>query len=358
MSSWYDPYVRTATENYRALRRMKRSPVRLILGPWLHGDRMTTSSGDVEFGMAASLDGNLAANWRDLRCRWFDHWLKGVDNGVDREPAVRVFLMGGGSGRRTAEGRLDHGGSWLKSEDWPFPATTFVNYHLQPDFALDPASPPADASPYAFDFDPSRPVPTIGGSVSSGEPVFGGGAFDQREEPRFFGIQNPGMPLAARADVLVFETPPLDRDVAIIGPIVVRLWVASNGPDTDFTAKLVDVFPPNGDYPQGFAMNLTDGILRCRYRNSWEKPQPMVAGEVYQITIEPFATANLFKAGHRIRLDISSSNFPRFDVNPNTGEPEGRARRRRIATNTVFADRARPSHVVLPVVPLAALEYL
>jgi putative CocE/NonD family hydrolase len=145
--------------------------------------------------------------------------------------------------------------------------------------------------------------------------------------------------------------------MAVIGPIVVHLHVSSSAVDTDFTAKLIDVHPPNADYPQGFAMNLTDGILRCRHRDSWEKPTPMTPGAVYAIAIEPFATCNLFKRGHRIRLDIASSNFPRFDVNPNTGEPEGKARLRRIATNTVYADRDRPSHVVLPLVPVLALDF-
>ena len=158
--------------------------------------------------------------------------------------------------------------------------------------------------------------------------------------------------------MLVFETEPLAGDVAVIGPITVKLWISSSCIDTDFTAKLIDVHPPSPDDPRGFAMNLTDGILRCRYRKSWTRPTMMSPGRVYEIAIEPFATANLFKAGHRIRLDVSSSNFPRFDVNPNTGEPEGMARLKRIATNTVHVDRERPSHVVLPIVPLASLQPL
>jgi putative CocE/NonD family hydrolase len=130
--------------------------------------------------------------------------------------------------------------------------------------------------------------------------------------------------------------------------------VSSDCPDTDFTAKLIDVYPPSADYPHGYAMNLTDGILRCRYRNSWERPEMMEPGQVYRIAIEAFPTSNLFKAGHRIRLDISSSNFPHFDVNPNTGEPEGMARRTRVAANSVHVDRARPSRAILPLIPVAA----
>ncbi len=146
-------------------------------------------------------------------------------------------------------------------------------------------------------------------------------------------------------------TPPLERDVEITGPVTVRLFVSSSCPDTDFTAKLIDCYPPNADYPNGYAMNITNGIFRVRYRDSWEKPTLLAPGEIAEITIEPFATSNLFKAGHRLRLDISSSNFPHFDVNPNTGEPEGLARRRQVAVNIVHIDAAHPSHIVLPVIP-------
>jgi putative CocE/NonD family hydrolase len=352
LSSWYDAYVRTATENYLGLSRKKRAPVHLVMGPWTHGNRNTTHSGDVDFGPAATVDGNLAENWLEFRRRWFDRWLKGVANGVERDAKVRLFLMGGGSGRRNEAGRLQHGGRWIEADDWPLPETEFAPFHLHGDGGLRREAPAAEAAPLRFDYDPGNPVPTIGGPLTSGEPIFSGGAFDQREDARFFGCRENGMPLASRADVLVFETPKLTADVAIVGPITVRLWVASNCPDTDFTAKLIDVYPPNEDYPRGFAMNLTDGILRCRYRKSWERPEPMIPGEVAEITIEPFATCNLFGAGHRIRLDISSSNFPRFDVNPNTYEPEGVWRHRQIATNTVFVDRARPSQIVLPIVRL------
>ena len=358
MSSWYDAYVRTATDNYVALSKKKRGPVRLIMGPWTHGDRSKTYAGDVDFGAAATIDNNLAPHWRAFRQRWFDHWVKGIANGVDKEPAVRLFLMGGGSGRSNADGRLDHGGRWIAGADWPLPKTKFTNYYLHTDGRLDVAKPAPNALSLAYDFDPAKPVPTMGGPLTSGAPVFVGGAFDQCEDERFFGVRHPGLPLSARHDVLVFETAALSEDMAVIGPIVVRLFIASNCVDTDFTAKLIDVHPPNADYPRGFAMNLCDGILRCRYRKSWAKPTLMTPGKTYEIAIEPFATCNLFKAGHRIRLDVSSSNFPRYDVNSNTGEPEGRAMLRRIATNTVFVDRQRASHIVLPIVPVRDLRPL
>ncbi len=349
MSSWYDPYPRTATDNYVGLKKLKRGPVRLILGPWTHGDRSLTYAGDVDFGPEATLDGHLAPDHLTLRLRWFDTWLKGVRTGVEREPAVRLFVMGGGSGRKIASGRMDHGGRWRSEADWPIPDARRTAYHLHADGRLSTEAPVQGAR--SFLFDPDHPVPSCGGSITSGEPVMRGGAYDQREGPTFFGSTEPGRALKDRADVLSFETEPLAADVEVTGPIVARLWVATDGPDTDFTVKLVDVHPPNPDYPQGYAMNLTDGILRLRYRKSWARPDMIAPGEVAEIVVECFPTSNLFKAGHRIRLDVSSSNFPHFDVNPNTGAPEGSAGPRRIARNTVFMDRARPSQVVLPVIP-------
>ena len=181
------------------------------------------------------------------------------------------------------------------------------------------------------------------------------GAYDQREGPGVFGAREPYRPLAERSDVLVFCTPPLLRDIEVTGPVTMRLWVASDAPDTDFTAKLIDLHPPNDDYPQGFAMNLTEGILRARYRDSWEEPSLLAPGEVYPVTIELFPTSNLFLRGHRLRLDIASSNFPHFDVNPNSGEPEGAMEHSRVAGNRVFVDADRPSHIVLPVIAAVAV---
>jgi len=350
MSSWYDPYPRTATENYLGLKRLERAPVRLILGPWTHGDRQLSYAGDVDFGPAATLDGNVASDFLTLRLRWFDRWLKGEGNGVDGEPTVRIFVMGGGSGRRNAAGRLEHGGRWRAERDWPLPDTRWTAYYLDGDRRLstEPARRPATLG-YAYD--PRDPVPTIGGCITSGRPIMEGGAFDQRESPRFFGSKPPYPPLAARPDVLAFATAVLGEDVEVTGPVRVRLWISSDCPDTDFTAKLIDVYPPSADYPDGFAMNLTDGVLRVRYRDSWESPQMMTPGRIYAITIDAFPTSNLFRRGHRIRLDVSSSNFPRFDTNPNTGEPEGGAHGSRVAHNRVHIGREYPSQVILPIIP-------
>lgn len=353
MSSWYDAYSRTATDNFVGLKARKRAPIRLIMGPWTHGDRSETFAGDVDFGPAATVDGNLAADFWELRRRWFDHWLRGVDNGVGAEPTVRYFRMGGGSGRRNEAGRMQHGGSWRTADDWPLPGTAFTRYHLHADGRLSADIPEAGPAARTYDYDPRDPVPSIGGTITSGAPVMYGGAYDQRETETLYGARAPFTRLADRPDVLVFQTEPLAEDVEITGPVEVRLWISSDAPDTDFTMKLVDVYPPNADYPQGFEMNITDGILRARYRDSWEEPTLMEPGTVYELVIQPFPTSNLFARGHRIRLDISSSNFPHFDLNFNTGEPEGQATRSRVARNTIWLDAAHPSHVVLPVVPAA-----
>ena len=251
---------------------------------------------------------------------------------------MRVFVMGGGSARRNADGRLEHGGRWRSASEWPLPQTRWTRLYLHPDRSLVALPPTAASAALYYTFDPHDPTPTLGGAISSGEPVMRAGAFDQSAA-------------RSRADVLVFETPPLDRDLEVAGPITVRLWIASDAPDTDFTAKLIDVYPPSAAFPHGFAMNLTEGLLRVRYRDSWEQPALMTPGEVYAITIELFPVANLFCCGHRLRLDISSSNFPHFDVNPNSGEPEGSWQRPRIARNCVFTEANRPSHILLPVIP-------
>jgi hypothetical protein len=323
----------------------------LILGPWTHGDRTLTYAGEVDFGAAATIDGNLAPDFLTLRLHWFDCWLKGQRNGVEAEPAVRLFIMGGGSGRRNQQGRMEHGGHWRAEKDWPIPDVRNTKYYLHGGGRLAIELPLVGAAPVSYDFDPEHPVPSIGGTITSGEPVMRGGAYDQREGPRFFGSREPYIPLAARPDVLVFETEALASDMEVTGPIVAKLWISSDRPDTDFTIKLIDVYPPNEDYPDGFAMNVTDGIMRVRYRKSWEKPELLQSGEVALASVEAFPTANLFKRGHRIRLDVSSSNFPHFDVNPNTGAPEGSGLTRQVARNTLYLDRERASYVVLPVVP-------
>ena len=348
MSSWFDPYTLTATSNYLGLKQAGRGTQRLILGPWTHGDRSDSVFGDVSFGETAPLD-HWAGDWRAYRLRFFDDVIKGV--ALD-EPNVRIFVMGGGSGRRTPDGRLDHGGRWIVADDWPVPGSNVVPYYLHEDGSLDRAKSGAGARFLSYDFDPSHPVPTIGGAFSSLEPIATAGAFDQVEAPEFFGCAPPYLPLASRSDVLVFQTETLSEPVQIVGPIEADLWVETDGPDTDFTAKLIDVYPASADYPKGYAMNLTDGIIRLRYADDPSKPRLRRAGEMTRVSITLFPTANLFQPGHRIRLDISSSNFPKFDVNPNTGEPDGMARRKRVARNTVCVDADRASAIRLLILPV------
>ena len=362
-TGWYDSYTRATFENFLGLRRHRN--IHVIVGPWTHGVKQLgqTFSGDVEFGRDAALAHNAE------RLRFFDATLRSVDDGWNGEPALRLFVMGGGSGRRTGAGRLEHGGRWRHAADWPLPETRFTDYYLHGDgrLALDAAR--SGAAYTAFVFDPTSPVPTVGGNMSSlvglmprpaGAPeipveererdVIGHpGAFDQREDPRFYGARAPWLPLASRPDVLMWQTPALSRDVEITGPVGVTFWVSSTAPDTDITAKLIDVYPPNANYPHGFAMNLTDSILRLRYRNGGA-PAPLEPGRVYECRFELYPTANRFRAGHRIRLDVSSSNYPRFDVNPNTGAPlwsEGRAES---AVNTIHHTVEHPSRMTLPII--------
>ena len=366
-SAWYDSYTRATIENYLGISKRNRGPYRLIMGGWVHGEytMQETSAGGIDQGPESPIDYNVE------RLRWFDHWLKGQDTGVESDPPVRYFVMGGGDGRKNREGRLNHGGRWRTESQWPPAGTRFVDYYLHGDGSMSPEAPSDGGGSTTYTFDPRDPVPTIGGNISAltalrdipkdvanpetlpqdirGESIVVGGGWDQRERPDIFGARPPyTMTLSSRRDVLVFQTEPLDRDVEVIGPLEVKLWAGSDASDTDFTAKLIDVYPPSADYPTGFALNISDSIMRMRYRNSWENPEPMVPGEAYEVTITLYPTANLFARGHRIRLDISSSNFPRFDVNPNTGEPIGRNTQTRVANNTVHHGATRPSRLVLP----------
>lgn len=360
VSGWYDSYTAGAINNFVGLSKVKTAPIRLLVGPWLHARNTQSSAGDVEFGSDAAIaDFNEA-----LHLRWFDHFLKRMNNGVATEPRVKLFVMGSGDGRRDRNGRLTHGGYWTTADRWPPPTSSVVNYYFHGDGRLSPTPPDAMGSGTTYSYDPRSPVPTIGGSFSGQPGLVAAGGFDQREHPfngdpgkGFYGSRPPYLPLRARDDVVVFQTEALAADVSIVGPIVVKLFASSSAVDTDFTAKLVDVYPPSADYPAGFDLNVTDGIIRARYRAAREHAELMKPGAVYEFTIEPFPTANVFKKGHRIRVDISSSNFPRFDVNPNTGEALGLNRRFIVADNTVWHDRDHPSHIILPVVarePLAA----
>jgi len=348
MSSWYDAYVSSTLANYRAFVQNGTTKSRLVMGPWLHGDRNISHSGDVEFGPTAVFDGQVEQDWLSCRLAWFEQTLNASAQAA--QTRVQVFLMGGGSGHRDRNGRLEHGGRWLQSTQWPLPDSQVLTLYLNAHGQLSHTAPEADSASLSYLADPAHPVPTIGGALTSGAPVFVGGAFDQRERADFFGTCGNDRPLNERDDVLSFQTEPLEEDLIVAGDVQIELWIDSDAPDTDFTAKLIDVYPPSADYPEGFAMNITDGIRRCRYRDSWTQPKPLTAGERVKVLIEPFATCNLFKRGHRLRLDIASSNFPRFDVNPNSGEPCGQANHPRVARNTLHLSRDAASCLRLTIV--------
>lgn len=350
MSSWYDPYALTAVENFVGLSQRKRGPVKLIMGPWTHGKRSLTWSGDADFGPQSTLD-HLFGDYVALRRRWFDRHLK--REGADPLPEpVYLFTMGGGSGRQLPSGRLDHGGRWCTAPTWPPPDMAMTPFHLHPDGGLR-AQPPAAPGRRSFVHDPRHPVPTIGGAIASGAPVMEAGGFDQREASAFFGAREPWRPLAERSDLLVFETPALDADVELTGQAVADLFVSSTAADTDITIKIVDVYPPNADYPDGYALNIAHGILRMRFRDSFEAPEPMEPGKVYRVRIASFPMSNLFAKGHRIRVEIAGSNFPHFDINPNVDwrvpglSPVA-------AENSVHLGPRAGSRLLLPVVPARA----
>ena len=349
LGSWYDSYARSTVTNYVELRKRKQSPVRLVMGPWIHGGANVdlSYSGDADFGPDAPLGYDF------FRLRWFDAVLKAQRNGILDKPPVQIFVMGGGSGRKLlGSGRLDVGGRWRFEQEWPLRRTEYTPYYLQPDGGLSPRKPTAGAGASRYVFDPKDPVPTIGGNISVGYDIMPGGGFNQRGGPHVYGATDV-LPLSARKDVLVFSTPPLQKDIEVTGSVVVKLWAASTAPDTDFTAKLIHVYPPNSDYPDGYELNLGDSIIRARYRNSREEPELMEPDKVYQFTITLYPTSVVIERGHQLRVHISSSNFPRFDVNPNTGGPLGVERVTQVARQTVFHDAERPSHVVLPIIPLS-----
>ena len=343
LGGWYDSYARATCENYTALSKMKKSRQVLMMGPWTHGGWSVSNAGDVDFGTHSFI------NYNDLRLAWFDHFLKGMHTEVSDWSPVKIFVMGTGEGIPNYQGHLHHSGYWRDEQDFPLPDTQFTPYYLHADGELSTTLPTADGSTSRFSFDPRDPVPTIGGGISAADPIMGAGAFDQRGNSRFFGCQDT-LPLNARSDVLTFQTPPLENDVEVTGPITVKLHASSSAPDTDFTAKLIDVCPLSDDYPDGLAINLTDSIIRARYRNGWDAPELLEPGQVYEFVFELYPTSNIFKKGHRIRLDISSSNWPRFDVNPNTGGDLGVERRLEIAEQTIYHEPEHASHLVLPII--------
>lgn len=345
LTGWYDSYCGGTIQNFIGLTDALNSHVQLIVGPWTHGGNLRSYAGDIEFGANA----NLSGFERDFHLRWFDKHLK--DIGSQRaDPKVKLFVMGTGDGHKDRNGRLFHGGHWITTDSWPLPNTQFTKFYLVSGGKLQLAPDSSEAASTTYTFDPTNPVPTIGGAFSSTGPTFEPGGYDQRTTKEVFAARPPYLPLKARSDVVVFQTDPLPDAVEVVGPISIKLYVSSSAVDTDFTVKLVDVYPPSLDYPQGFDLNITDGVLRTRYRASQQEQVLLQPGKIVELSIQPFPTANVFKKGHRIRIDISSSNFPRFDINPNTGEPLGTHRSYTSADNTIYHDSLRRSHLLLPIV--------
>lgn len=373
VGGWYDSYARSTVELYEALSCQDHLEVKLLMGPWVHGQPSLEGSlaGDIDLGPDARI-GDL----RELHLRWFgetlgrDHSASSSGDTVDDHP-VEIFVMGGGGGRRSGSGHLQHGGRWRAEPTWPVAARVPQALYLHGDGQLREVPPPRDGGATTFRFDPSDPVPTVGGNVSSHgelpplppglhdqadaggagrlEHIVAPGGFDQTGGAGVFGCRPPYGPLSARGDVLSFRSEPLEWDLEVTGSVRVILHVQTTVSDTDVTAKLIDEYPPSRSYPNGYALNLTDSITRLSYR-AGGSATPVQPGEVLEVTIELYPTSNNFVAGHRVRVDISSSNFPRFDVNPNTGENPNVARCRVVADNTVWHRADRPSRLVLPVV--------
>ena len=324
MGGWFDLYANQTFTNFNGLRLHGGSELawqsQLIIGPWPHALSMSTRTGDIDFGQQSLYD--LEA----LELRWFDRWLRGIDNGIERESPLRLFIMGANR--------------WQDEDEWPLARTDWQRWFLHSegqansvigDGRLSLESPAAEAADQ-FVYDPDYPVQTLGGNNCCSPHVVPWGPHDQR-------------PAEMRGDVLCYTSDPLSGDLQVIGPIEVVLFAATDGLDTDWTAKLVDVFP------NGYAMNLCDGIVRARYRESRETPSLLEAGTIYVYRIEVGVTGNVFQVGHRLRLEISSSNFPRFDRNPNTGNTYGVDAQLRVAHQTVHHSADHPSHVRIPVIP-------
>jgi uncharacterized protein len=345
VGGWYDWYPRSISDGYQRMVQLKRSHQYLLIGPWLH-NKFDPSCGDVNF---ASDQGGIGSydDFLHLELQWFDRWLKD-DAGAAIGKPVSVFIMGGGDGKRQ-DNRLNQGGHWHYGTSWPPREAQPTAFYLHPKRGLRPDKPSQQQSSTSYTYDPRDTVSSNGrcfipyGLGGKGP----AGPHDQIELETLPGHGRPGMPIASRPDVLVFQTEPLAKDITIAGNIQAVVHVSSDAPDTDFFVKLIDVHPPSPDYPTGFAMPISDGVIRARYRDGAASPGLLKAGEVYRLEIALEASANCFKTNHRIRIHICSSNFPSYDINRNTGDPNDR--RWRVANNTVWHDGKHPSCIVLPV---------
>ena len=343
LDGWFDAYPAATFRGFKGVQTHAKSEKirtsqRVIMGPWPHGLNRSSKIGELDFGPNAMLSfpdvpeaykNDLPFN---MSLKWFDYWLKGIDNGIMKEPPIRIFVMGANV--------------WRNENEWPLARTQFTKYYLHSggkansltgDGTLSTSVGTGQVNKDTYTYDPQDPVYERGGNFSftlrnPGGPIVQAGPFDQR-------------PNEQRKDILVYRSEPLADDVEVTGPLTCQLYISSTAPDTDFVVKLVDV------YPDGRAFNFSEGILRVRYRESRESPKMMEPGKVYPLIIEMQPTSLVFKKGHRIQVDITSSDFPHFDRNPNTGRPFGTDSEMRSAQQTIFHDARYPSHIVLPVIP-------
>jgi putative CocE/NonD family hydrolase len=321
VSGWYDDEQVGTPLNFigmttRAATPEARRGQKLLMGPWSHQINTTTKLGEVDFGPDAQID--LDA----YQIRWLDRWLKGQPTGIDEEPAARIFVMGANR--------------WRDEAEWPLACTQWTPYYFHGaghansrfgDGGLSPETPSEELAD-TYTYDPARPVPFITEPTSSQI----GGPDD------YAAIQR-------RDDVLVYATPPLERDTEVTGPIKVILHAASSARDTDFTAMLLDF------HPSGFAQRLTDGLVRARFREGMGHPTLIEPGTIYRYEIDCWNTAQVFRAGHRISVQIASSAFPKYDRNLNTGESLTGSARIERAEQRIYHDAAHPSHILLPIIP-------
>ena len=322
---WHDIFSGGSIRNFIDLRKQAptaeaRNGQRLLMGPWAHAATSPDGQiGDVTFGTQAVLDMN------ETILKWYDYVMKGKQNEFATGAPVRIFVMGDNV--------------WRDEYEFPLSRTEYTKYYLHSDKGANSAGgdgllstvAPKGENPDTFEYDPANPVPTIGGRLCCGA-ALPPGPFDQR-------------PNEGRSDVLVYSTPPLERDTEVTGFITAELYASTSAADTDFTAMIVDVDA------SGYARYLGDGIIRARYRNSTATAEPIEAGKTYKYTMDLWATSNVFKAGHRIRVYVSSSNFPRFNRNLNTGERTYGAARMEKARQTIYHDTKHPSAIVLPIIP-------
>ncbi|MDP9480000.1 MAG: CocE/NonD family hydrolase, partial [Actinomycetota bacterium] len=328
IGGWYDCFIGETLRQYAAMKERAGEagmrPPRLMVGPWTHG-AFGSTFGDLDFGIGSSgFFLNYRGDLTDAHLRWFDATLKGEESALDGTPPVRVFVMG--------ENR------WRGYEEWPPPGARQEDWHLRSGGGLEREPGGAGDDPASYDYDPEDPVPTVGGPILMA-PIHRAGPRDQR-------------PVEARQDVLVYTSPPLESPYTVLGSVYVTLFAASSAPDTDFVARLVDV------HPDGRAMGVADGILRASARESYPvpgvikpvAPSPIEPGEVYEYAIDLWATGITFLAGHRLRVEITSSSHPRWERNLNTGESAVHSSRTEVAHQTIFHDAAHPSRLTLTVV--------